>query len=333
MKTAFVTGGAGFLGLNIIEQLRQANVDVVALHRPSSNVERLKRFDVRLVQGTITSPDDVMAAMPEDCDAVFHVAGNTSLWSGDRDDQTRDNVDGTRHMIEAAIARGAKCFIHTSSISAFSRQEPPSYDEVSESTALRSSSNYERSKYLGELEVLKGVERGLRAVIMNPGSILGRYDTRSWARLIILADRGGLPGVPDGDGWFCDGEQVARAHIAAVEKGRSGERYILAGTDASLLEFVTVAGRHLGRKVPTKTTPLSLLRLVAWAGQLGSYFTRRAPTLTPEGVAIMARAKSSPSSAKAMRELGYQIKPLDEMMKTACTWLREEGLVGKNASS
>lgn len=329
MKRAFVTGATGFLGLNLVEELRAEGWDVTAMHRTSSDVTHLRALGVTLVTGSITSREHVARVMPEACDAVFHVAGNTSQWSGHREAQTRENVDGTRHVVEAALARGAKCLVHTSSVSAFGRQAPPSYDETSPSTALASRSNYERTKYLGELEVLKGVERGLRAVILNPASILGRYDTRSWARVFLLVDRQALPGVPGGTGTFCGAAEVARAHVAAVEKGRTGERYLLGGARATILELVQTIGRHLGKPTPSRVTPASILWAMAWGSELVSRLTGREPRLTPEAMVIASRPPSTPSSAKAIRELGYRTRTLDELVGEACAWLRAEGLVGR----
>jgi nucleoside-diphosphate-sugar epimerase len=329
MKKAFVTGGTGFLGLNLVEQLREAGVEVVALHRRTSDVARLRAFGVQLAEGAITSASDVLAAMPEGCDAVFHVAGNTSQWSGHRAVQTRENVEGTRNVVQAALARGAACLVHTSSVSAYGRQEPPGFDETASSTALASRSTYERTKYLGELEVLEGASRGLRAVILEPASILGRYDTRSWARLITLVDAQKLPGVPGGRGTFCGATEVARAHVAAVTKGRPGERYLLGGDQVSMLELIQTIGRHLGKPTPRRATPRPVLWAVAWAGELASHLTGREPTLTPEMLVLGSRPPAPPSSEKAKRELGYATRPLDALVFEACAWLRAEGLVGR----
>jgi nucleoside-diphosphate-sugar epimerase len=327
MKTAFVTGGTGFLGYNLIDELLSDGVEVTALHRKSSDVSRLQRSGVKLAVGTITDKAEVLAAMPKDLDAVFHVAGNTSWWSGGNDAQTRDNVDGTRNMVEAAKERGAKCFIQTSSISAYSAQPPPTWDETARSTALESKVNYERTKFLGEEEVKKAAKEGLRAVIMNPGNIVGRYDTANWSRMILMIHKGTLPGVPPGKGSFCDATQVARAHIAAVTKGKTGENYILAGTDASMVEFVRIIGARLGRKVPDKAAPVAVLAAIAWAKQLASTFTKREPDITPELVSLFARPPSFPSSKKAEEELGYKCLPLETMVDTACAWLEKEGLL------
>ena len=177
--------------------------------------------------------------MPEACDAVFHIAANTNLWSGGNAEQTRDNVDGTRNVVEAAIAKGAKKLVHTSTaVGTWGEVHESPFDEKTPQHGGESSINYERTKYLAEVEVFKGIERGLHACIMCPGHIVGRYDTHNWATVIKLVATEKLPGVPPGQGTWAAAGEVARAHVAAVEKGRDGERYLLGGVDASYLEAV-----------------------------------------------------------------------------------------------
>ncbi len=327
-RTAFVTGGTGFLGRHVVEQLVGAGWHVVALHRASSDVRGLKTYDgVRLTQGSITEPESLTRAIPAGCDAIFHVAGNTSLWSGGNAEQTRDNVDGTRNVVEAAIARGAKKLVQTSSQSAWGEVQESPFDETAPQRGGESWINYERTKYLAEREVLKGVERGLHACILCPGHIIGRYDTHNWATLIKLVATEKLPGVPPGLGTWGDAREIARAHVAAVDKGRDGERYLLGGVDASYLEAIEIVARMAGKKAPKKTTPVWVLQLLGRLSQWGSYFTRKAPTVTPELAAGTARPPQLFKSDKAIRELGYRAVPLEEMLRDAYEWLKSEKLV------
>ena len=260
-RTAFVTGGTGFLGRHIVEQLTSQGWRVVALHRSSSDVKALKSYPgVELTEGSITDPASLARGMPDRCDAVFHVAGNTSLWSGGDVQQTRENVDGTRFMVQAAVAKKAVRFIQTSSVSAWGEQHDVPFDETAASHAPESFVNYERTKYAGELEVLKGVADGLEACIMCPGHIVGKYDANNWARLIRLVATGKLPGVPPGEGTWAHAGEVAKAHLTAVDKGRVGERYLLGGTHATYLDAVRLIGQLTGKKVPTKPMPGWIIR-------------------------------------------------------------------------
>ena len=137
-RVAFVTGGSGFLGRHVVEHLRLAGWTVVALHRPTSRVDHLRALGARLEVGSITDGQSLLRAMPEGCDAVFHVAGNTSFWSADRAQQSLENVAGTRLVVEAALARRARVLVHTSSESAWGEQRATAFDETFPSNALES---------------------------------------------------------------------------------------------------------------------------------------------------------------------------------------------------
>lgn len=326
-RTAFVTGGTGFLGRHVIEQLTGQGFHVVALHRPTSNVGGLKGYGATLVVGSITEPASLARAIPAGCDAVFHVAGNTSLWKGGDAQQTLENVDGTRFMVQACLDKKVGRLIHTSSVSAWGEQHGAPFDETAEPRGSASFINYERTKRAGELEVLKGVERGLAACIMCPGHIVGRYDAHSWARLIRLVAAGKLPGVPPGEGTWADASQVAKAHVAALDRGRVGERYLLGGTFATYLEAVSIIGQLTGKRVPSRATPGWVLRALGRVSGWTSLVTRRAPTITPEIAASSSRPPHLFKSDKAIRELGYEAVPLEAMLRESYEWLRSEGLI------
>jgi nucleoside-diphosphate-sugar epimerase len=324
-QTAFVTGATGFVGLNLIEELTARDWRVVALHRPDSDLRYLERFPVERARGDVTDPRSLARAMPERVDAVFHVAGDTSLWSRHNARQDRVNIDGTRHVVEAALRARARRLVLTSSISAWGMQSGRIHEGLPQAGG-RSWVNYQRSKYLSEQEVRAGIGRGLDAVILNPASIFGPYDTASWAQLIRLIHTGRLPGVMPGSLSFCHAREVARAHVAAAERGRSGENYLLGGTDASFRELVRTVGEVLGRPVPDRVLPPALLYLVSRAGQLVSYVTGRAPRITPEMVGMATRAITC-DSGKAQRELGFRTVALRTMVQDSVDWLRREGFL------
>jgi nucleoside-diphosphate-sugar epimerase len=309
-----------------VEQLTAMGWHVVALHRPSSDVRHLVACGAELCVGSVTDVKSIQRAMPASCDAVFHVAGNMSLWSGRDAEQTRVNVTGTRIVAQAALEKEAKRFIHTSSVSAWGEQRVLPFDETAKSTARRSKINYERSKYLGELEVEKMAVQGLRAVILNPGSIVGRYDKTGWAKLIRGVKTGKLPGVPPGAMTWAHAVEVARTHIAAVDHARQGERYLLGGTDATFLEAVGIICELAGKKAPERPMPRWLLRTVGRLSQWGSLVTRRPPRMSPEMAALMRRPPHFFRSDKAIAELGYRPVPLAVMLRDSYEWLESENL-------
>ena len=324
-QTAFVTGATGFLGLNIIRQLTEQGWQVTALHRASSNLTYLKRFPVTLAVGEIEEAASLDKAMPEGLDTVFHVAGDVSFWSGHRARQLRTNVEGTRNMVAAAQHKGAKRFIHTSTIAVYG-QQPGTFDETAPHLGKSSPIGYLHSKALAEEEVRKVIARGLDAVILNPANIVGPYDLSNWSRLFRLVSEGKLPGVPPGRAPFCHVAEVARAHLTAFERGRTGENYILGGTEASYVEAFAVVGKLLGHPVPKKPLPAFALALVGRLGELSSRLTHKEPDMTPEMATLLSSAILC-HSEKAARELGYQAVPLQTMFEDCYRWMVAEGMI------
>jgi nucleoside-diphosphate-sugar epimerase len=325
LPTAFVTGGTGFLGLNLIEQLLIESWEVLALHRPTANLKHLREKDIQLVEGSITEPNSLTTILPEKVDAVFHVAGNTNMWSPRNHIQTRDNVEGTKNMVAAALKRRAKRFIHTSSLSVYGLHQHR-IDEESQSNAIHSPINYFRTKYLAEMEVRKGIEKGLDAVMINPANIIGPYDYHNWSQLFILIDRQKLPGVPAATLTFCHVREVAKAHITAFYRGKKGGNYIIGGVETDYLNLTQEIGDMLGKKTPERTTPAWILKLLGRVSLWGSYITGKEPDITPEK-AILITSQSLCNSRKAENELDYHSVPLRTMLEDCYRWMLSEGLI------
>jgi dihydroflavonol-4-reductase len=322
IRTAFVTGGTGFVGLNLVQRLMAEGWDVTALHRPTSNLGFLSRFGPRLAVGTVTDKESLIDALPDATDTVFHVAGNTNMWHRRNAEQTKDNVEGTRNMVEAAIAKAVRRLVVTSSISAYG----PVVGEVTEETPSRAAEsrvNYQRTKWQAQEIARSAVDRGLEVVIMQPGSILGPYDIGTWSRLFTLVRDGKLPGVPPAGLTFTHVREVVAAHIAAADHGEDGGQYILGGENKSMLELVSEISDLLGKPAPTKEISAGLLRMVAGFGDLISNFTGKPPPITPEMATAFGR-RITTSSAKAQRELGYRVITLNVMVRDCYEWLLAE---------
>ncbi|MEO0469210.1 MAG: NAD-dependent epimerase/dehydratase family protein [Bacteroidota bacterium] len=325
-KTAFVTGGTGFLGLNLVKQLTEQGWKVTAMHRPSSDLRYLKRFSPNLVISSLDDEASLAAAMPKDVDAVFHVAGDTNFWRKRNPRQTQTNVDGTRHLVNAAVQQHAKCFVHTSSISAWGIMPA---GEITEATPLKGKDswlNYERTKHLGELEALKARTEGMKVVVINPGSIVGPYDQNTWARLFFALRDGKLPFAMPGDNCFVHVDQVVKAHIEAVDKGADGERYIVAGTPASLEDLTREAAQLVGVKAPGPA-PVLLMKVVAHLGTAVGNLTNNEPLVTPELVNMMSRKGGIFCSDKAKAAFDLQDIPLKQCVQDNYDWLKTEGLL------
>ena len=324
-KTAYVTGSNGFVGLNLVAELVKQGWRVLALHRRTSDTGYLKRFPVEQAEGDISDPASLARTLPRGVDAVFHVAGSTTLWSKQNAEQDRVNIEGTRNMVEATLKADAKRFIFTSSNSAFGMQGGRINEDTRQLGGV-SPVNYQRSKFLAEAEVRKAIARGLDAVILNPAGIIGPYLAGGYARLFQLVASGRLPGVPPGALSFCHAREVARAHVAAFERGNIGDNYLLGGADASLLQLVQIIGEITGRPAPKRTVPAWVLMAVGGVSDCVSCITGKQPALTPEAAQMITRSMFCDCS-KAQRELGYRAVPLRTIVEDYCAWLRQEGLL------
>lgn len=324
---ALVTGGTGFLGINLIQQLLEKGWQVTALHRANSNVQELQKLNVDLVVADMLDTNSLHKVVDENLDAIFHVAGDTNMWSRNNDRQFATNVTATKNLADVAIAKNTKRFIHTSSIAAYGFH-PDTVDENTPSSAMISGVNYLRTKFLGEQAVKIAVkEQGLDAVFLNPCAIIGPYDRHNWAQLFTMISNDTLPGVPPGEGSYCHVREVAAAHIAAFERGKKGENYILAGVDCSFLEVVNKISTLLGKKEKSNTVPSSILAVLGWSSNLLSKFTGKEPNMTPEKAKMVSKRVVA-NSAKARSELDYKDDiSIDEMLTDSYNWLKSEQLI------
>ena len=166
-RTAFVTGATGFVGRHLIEQLAAGGWRIVAFHRPSSDLSVLGGLEVEPAAGVLHERESVAAAMPKGVDAVFHVAADTSMWSGHRDRQVRTNVDGTRAVVRAAIERGAGRLVHTSTWGTFDLERSGEITEGSPRAPADSPNGYVRTQLLAEDEVIVRRRRKDRVKTVN----------------------------------------------------------------------------------------------------------------------------------------------------------------------
>jgi len=324
-RTAFVTGATGFVGSNIARELLARGWRVIALHRRTSALDKLDGLDVQHVEGDVTDAASLSAALPDAVDAVFHGAASLSMWSGGNAQQTAINVGGTENMVAAALQRGARMFVHTSTISAYGRHDGP-VTEATVSNAARSWINYEKSKWQAEQAVRSGIERGLRAVIINPCAVLGPGDTHGWAQLFFMIRDGKLKGIPPGRLTFNDVREVARAHVAAVDRGRPGQNYLLGGETASHEQLIRTMAELLGAELTARVLPALVLKAIARAAATVAAFTGRAPELTPE-MAELVRRDVICASDLAEREIDYRPAPLRPCLQASLDWLRQRRLI------
>jgi dihydroflavonol-4-reductase len=326
MPTAFVTGATGFLGRHLVDVLTEQGWTIFALARDVEAAKAIHGDRVEYVKGGLSNPSSYSAKLPEGIEAVFHIAAHTGSWKKEAARQHQVNVDGTAGMLQVAADHKVKRFIHVSSTSVYGIHSEP-VTEATEKLGASSWVSYVHTKTFAERKVKEATWRGTDAVIVNPTHIVGRYDDHNWARLIIRLADGSLPGTPPGAGNFANGRAVAEALLAAYEKGRTGENYILGGPYASMHEFLSIAADKLGLEPPKAPAPAFALKLYAGLLSAASVLTGKRPSLTPEE-AYFACERVDALSDRAVKELGYRMVPLEQSVDECIAYLRERGLVG-----
>jgi len=316
MPSILVTGATGFIGSTLTRQLVEQGEEVRILRRDTSRFELLGQTTTRVEHaiGDVTDPDSVLRAM-QDIDAVYHAAAY--LGFGGR--QSRDrlyqvNVEGTAHVVNAALKAGVKRLVHTSSIAAIGRpdsQQTP-IDETLDWKDAKANTAYAHSKHEAEMEIYRGIAEGLEAVIVNPSVVFG--PGRPGENTSLLIDRvrqNRLPFLPAGGTNVVDVEDVAAGHIAAMRHGQTGERYLLGGENLTWRQIVETIAAAFGRTPPRFTLAPALLFGVAVASESLAFLTRTRPFITR----AMARSASNfytYSNDKAVEKLGFTCRPFEE---------------------
>jgi dihydroflavonol-4-reductase len=326
-RTGFVTGAAGFLGRHLVEELERQGWDITAFCRATDHTDLLSST-VRIEIGDLTDADRVRAALPDHVDAIFHVAGNTTTWSKNAAAQFRDNVDGTAHVMEAALAKHARRLIYTSSTSAYGYQPGVRIDERTTSNVPTRGDNYGKSKLRAENLIKQAcAERGLSAVILNPVNIVGAYDTTNWSQQLILPiSKGSLRVVPPGSATWISVHDVVKAHIAAVDVEESGTNFVLGGVEASFLEVTNEIKAILGKPRSRHTTSKATLRLLLLLSCAKALASRAEPELT---LAKYQRAVGDllVDDRNACEVLGLERTTLRDMLAETVEWLEHVGML------
>jgi dihydroflavonol-4-reductase len=315
-----VTGATGFLGTNLVHELVRRGWAVRAFGLPGSPTTYIRDLPVEIVFGDVTAAADVDRAVAG-CEVVFHVAGDTSWWKKRFDRQRAVNVDGTTNVAAACLKHNVRRLIHTSTIDALGYNPDGMADETWRPYNYGGSGyNYADTKREGELRLREFMARGLEAVIIYPGSMIGPYDfTLQYGRLFFDLRDGKVPGCPAGGVSFGHVTEVARAHIAAAEKGRAGEGYVCAGENVTYRELFQAIAGYFGKSAPRMTLPRSVLVTYGYVMQALSMITHTPPDIDP-GLARYMSVMAFFDAAKAVRELDYKILPLGKMLDDAYDW-------------
>lgn len=324
---AFVTGATGFLGSHVARILADQGADLRLLVRPTSNLKNLQGLNAETAVGDLRDSASLEKAM-SDRDTVFHVAADYRLWVRDPNEMYRSNVDGTRALLEAARKQGVRRVVYTSSVATigFTSDGRPA-DEESPVSLADMIGHYKRSKYMAEQVALEAGRSGMQVVTVNPTTPIGEQDVKPTptGRIVVDFLKRKFPAYVETGLNLVDVRECARGHVEAMEKGKTGERYILGGQDLTLKQILDKLGQITG--LPSPTIKLPYIFAFA-AGVVDEAVTglllRREPRATVDAVR-MGKKKMFASSAKAERELGWKIVPVDNALKRAVDWFRANG--------
>jgi dihydroflavonol-4-reductase len=330
--TAFITGATGFLGYEIASQLVDAGVEVSALSRSGELPGTLAARGVRIVHGDLGAVATLREAMRPG-GVVFHVAADVNMWRHRWSASVDANVLGTRNMVEAALVADVARFVFTSSVSTIGKPEaregpgPVVVDEGDAYNLHAFGMVYPHSKWLAEQEVERGIENGLDAITTHPAAIFGPRDWKHNTLPYFLGPKRRLTlAVARGFRNTCDVRDVAAAHLAAVVKGRSGGRYILAGECLSVKELFALLAEEVGGTRPLLELPDRAVLAVGRIMDAVADLTDRRPALSWE-MALQGTFRVQLSSEKAERMLGYRSRPLRESIRDAVAWFRSRGVL------
>jgi len=321
-----VTGGAGFLGRNVVSALLDAGHESVLLIRGGRRPGLPEQATV--VDGDVRDAAAFTAAAAG-CDAIIHAAAMVKIWSARREDFDDINLGGIRNAIAAAGAHRIR-LVYTSSFMAIGPTPEAGVDESHQHPGPPFHNDYERTKALADELARAYAAEGGDLVILYPGVVYGPgelTDGNIIAKMLADQMNGRLPGIvgPGDRLWsYSFVEDVARAHVAALDRGHKGERYLLGGDNATLQQVFAAASARAGRDLSPRKLPYGLSRLVGRAMWFWADLTGKMPDLTHQAVGIFEKNWAYRSD-KATRELGYRVRPLAEGIGLTVDWLVAEG--------
>ena len=324
---AFVTGATGFLGSHVARVLAQQGAQLRLLVRPTSNLKNLEGLNAETATGDLRDATSLEKAMAG-CDTVFHVAADYRLWVRDPNAMYRSNVDGTRAILEAARKNKISRGVYTSRVATmrFTTNGDPA-DEDSPVSLADMIGHYKRSKFMAEQVALEAGRAGQHVVVVNPTTPIGENDVKPTptGRIVVDFLKRKFPAYVETGLNLVDATECARGHIAALEKGKPGERYILGGENFTLKQILDTLGKITGLPSPKIKLPYFFAFATGVVDEaITGRLRNREPRATIDTVR-MGKKKMFASSAKAGRELGWKIVPVEGALRRAVDWFKANG--------
>ncbi len=329
---AFVTGATGFLGSHVARALADQGADLRLLVRPTSDLRNLDGLHADRVIGDLRDPASIEKAL-SGCDVVFHVAADYRLWVRDPDEMYRSNVEGTRCLLEGVRKQGVRRVVYTSSVATMGFTSGPRKGQVADEQSPVGIDDmighYKRSKFMAEQVALDAAKSGVDVVVVNPTTPIGERDIKPTptGRIVVDFLKRKFPAYVETGLNLVDATECARGHVQALEKGRSGERYILGGENLTLKQILDRLAAITGLKSPTVKLPYVFAFATGVVDEMiTGRFLGREPRATIDAVR-MGRKMMFVTSAKAERELGWRTLPVDNALHRSVEWFRGNGYV------
>jgi dihydroflavonol-4-reductase len=328
---AFVTGATGFVGSHVARVLAEQGADLRLLIRSSSDPRNIQGLNADRVIGDLRDPASIEKAMAG-CDVVFHVAADYRLWVREPEQMYRANVEGTRSILEAAWKNHVRRVVYTSSVATmgFTSNGRPA-DEDSPVSLGDMIGHYKRSKFMAEEVALEAGRSGIDVVVVNPSTPVGEQDIKPTptGRIVVDFLKKKFPAYVDTGLNLVDVSECARGHLAALEKGRSGERYILGGENLTLKQILDKLAAITGLPSPKLRVPYVMALATGVVDEVVTgRILGREPRATIDAVR-MGRKKMFVSCAKAELELGWRMVPVDGALRRAAEWFQANGYAAR----
>jgi dihydroflavonol-4-reductase len=325
MDSAFVTGGTGFLGANLVRLLLEKGLRVKALARKGSDRRNLEGLTLDIVEGDLSDT----AALEKGCSGsryVFHLAADYRIWAANPKELYTTNVGGTQNVLKASRAAGVERVIHCSSVATI--RPSPHRIAVGEDSVYRDESDivgdYKKSKFLAE--ALAAAREGAPGVIVNPSAPIGPWDRKPTptGRMVVDFLAGRMPSYIDTGLNVVHAADAAWGHYLAALRGKPGERYILGGENLTLKDILLNLAEITGLQAPRFKTPYSVAYLYGALDTAFSRMTGAEPRVALDAVK-MARYYMWFDSAKAVRELGYAVSSARRALSDSVAWFVKNG--------
>ena len=326
---AFVTGATGFLGSHVARVLGEQGADLRLLVRSTSNLRNLEGIKAETATGDLRDSSSLEKGM-SGCDTVFHVAADYRLWVRDPAEMYRSNVDGTKAILDAARKHGVRRVVYTSSVATvgFTGNGHPA-DEDSPVSLADMIGPYKRSKFLAEQLAMEAGGSGMQVVVVNPTTPVGEQDVKPTptGRIVVDFLKRRFPAYVETGLNLVDVRECAVGHVVALEKGRPGERYILGGENLTLKQILDKLGEISGLPSPKVKLPYVFAFATGIVDEaITGRLLHREPRATVDSVR-MGKKKMFASCAKAERELGWKIVPVEAALRRAVEWFQANGYV------